>query len=138
MFPFLTAQVLIACYAYLLANKEAAYINERIMYVPINSPFDDPFHTYGALSRGVVLILCSLFQSSVAGYLIAPVACGLLLWVVYDAMIGGEVWDNPYYLGTTSKVDVYLQKTFGKKAGKRKVQIALALVVLLNLLYLFL
>jgi hypothetical protein len=138
MLPFLTAQVLIACYAYLIANKEAAYINERRYYVPVNSPFDDPFHTNGALSRGVVLILCSLFQTSIAGYILTPFVCGLILWVVYDALIGEEVYENPYYLGTTSKVDAFLVKTFGKKAGKRKVQVAGVLVVLLNLLYLFL
>lgn len=134
MLPFFTTQVLIACYAYLIANKEAAYIHERIDYVPVNSPYDDPWHGYGLMSRGVVLILTSLVQTSVAGYIIAPVACGLILWVLYDLIIGEEVYNDPFYLGTTSKLDAWL----GAKAGKRKVQIAVAVVVILNLLFILL
>jgi hypothetical protein len=137
MLPFITAQVLIASYAFLMGQKEAAYIKERQYYVPINSPFDDPFHAYGLMGRGVVLILASLFQASVLGYILSPIACGLLLWIVYDIVIGDEVYDKPFYLGATGKVDEWLLKKFGKDAGKRKVQIGLGLVGILNLLYLF-
>lgn len=131
MLAFIIAQVLIASYAYLIANKEACAILERRDYVPINSPYDDPWHTYGAFARGVVLILASLVQNSVHGYVLAPIAGGLILWVIYDLIIGEEVYNDPYYLGTTSKIDAWL----GAKAGRRKVQIAGAVVVLLNVLY---
>jgi hypothetical protein len=138
MLAILTTQVLIACYAYFIAQKEAQYLKERIMYVPINSPFDDPFHTYGAWARATVIVFAVVSMHTFwAGALIAASGT-IILWVLYDVIVGNEVWDDPYRMGPTSKIDAFLQKTFGKKAGQRKVQVAGVLVVLLNLLYLFL
>jgi hypothetical protein len=137
MLPFLTAQVLYFLYAFFIGNKECEYILERKKYAPHDSPYDDPFHTFGYLAAGVVVAACVLFQSSIAGYILSAPLGVLIIWIVYDVVVGAGAFDNKYYLGTTANTDKWLLKHFGKDAGKRKVQIGLGVVGLLNLLYLF-
>jgi hypothetical protein len=137
MLPFLTAQVLYFLFAFFIGNKECEYILERKKYAPHDSPYDDPFHTFGYLAAGVVVAACTLFQADILGIVLGIVLGVAIIWIVYDVVVGAGAFEDKYYLGTTSKTDQWLLKKFGKDAGKRKVQIGLGAVVLLNLLYLF-
>lgn len=84
-------------------------------YVPMGNPYTGPFHNRGgALSVTVAVFLSALlfgacgWKESVFGF---P-AFYCIYKILFDGVIGKEVYDNFYYLGTTAKQDIWFNKHF--------------------------
>jgi hypothetical protein len=135
MLQFLSAQFLIILFAVLIANKETVAVRMAREYVPTPNPFNEPFHFYGYSASVVFVILAVLYQQSIeAMVLIAPLSA-LWYWVAFDYVINTEVFEKWDYVGYTSKIDKWLRRHWGNKAGKRKFWFSVAAIAVLNLIY---
>jgi hypothetical protein len=135
MTPFILSQLAIILFALFIGVKESVTILERRDYVPINSPYDDPYHFFGALAACVVGAICTLYQNSIEAYLFMPFLCFLWYSTVYDIVIGKEAFSKWYYLGSTSKMDAWYKNKFGVFAGMWKAGVSVFVILVLNLIY---
>lgn len=135
MIYFILAQIGIIAYALFIAHKEVQAIRMIRDYVPVNNPYNEPFHFYGYGAAFVVGAILTLFQQSVEALVIMPFLVSLWYSILYDGAIGSEIYNSFYYLGSSSKIDRWLKNKFGVFAGQWKVGIAGFLIVVLNLIY---
>lgn len=134
---FYLAQALIVLYAFCSAQQEAPIVSYQKDYVAINDERVDQFHFWGWLMTAIVGITLSLFQTNAFGYIATPLLAALWYWMVFDGTLN-KLTDQPFfYVGHTSKVDKWLNKRFGKDAGKRKVQVCVAVITLINVGYIW-
>lgn len=132
---FVVAQAGIIAYALFIAHKEVQAIRMIRDYVPTPNPYNEPFHFYGFGASLVITLILTVFQRSWEAVIITPFMCSLYYSVLFDSVIGSEVYNDKYYLGNSSKIDKWLKHKFGVFAGEWKTGIAGFLIVVLNLIY---
>ncbi len=131
---FHLTQLIMVLFAYSFANFQEAIIKERIAYVPpYGNKHNKNFHGYGAAVAACLGFMGALVVMPDTIWACANlVANSLCYWLVFDLVIGLEVYDNIFYLGTTSKLDKFW------KNGKIKAAVLLFLILGINALKLFL
>jgi hypothetical protein len=140
---FLLAQLVWILWAIAFAHFQCPLIKAMRDYVPINNPYKKAFHDRGALLSSFVacIIGVSAFLLSVplihCAFLIPLFYC--IYKILFDGIIGIEVYRDFYYEGTTAKQDAWINKHFPHdKAGEIKVAICGIVILALNVLNFFL
>lgn len=135
---FLLAQLLFAMWAIGFAHFQAPCIKAMRDYVPMGNPFTKPFHKRGMmLSCIVAAFLIGLLYGVTLDWLqcvfiILPFIA--IYKVIFDGVIGSEVYDDFFYLGTTAKQDAWLNEYFPHdKAGEVKVFLSAIVFFLFNI-----
>jgi hypothetical protein len=131
---FYITQLVMCLFAYSFAHFQEAIIKERIAYVPpYGNKYNKDFHKFGAaiaLSLGLMAALT--IMPDVKWALVNLLLNGMCYTLVFDLVIGFEVYDNPFYMGTTSKLDKIWKK------GKVKAGVLAIIIITINALKLFL
>jgi hypothetical protein len=135
MIPFILSQLAIIAYALFIGHKEVQAIRMVRDYVPTPNPYNEPFHFYGYGAAFVVGAVVTLFQQSVEAFIIVPFLVSMWYSMLYDGVIGDEIYDDFTYLGNSSKIDKWFKHKFGVFAGKWKLGVIIFLIVVLNLIY---
>jgi hypothetical protein len=133
---FYLSQIMIVLFAWFVGFKEVVFIRAMREYVPINNPYLEPFHAYGFGAVVVPVLLSTIYQGCIAGYVLIPFLSLVLYKLIFDGVIGQEIYNDWKYVGFSAKSDKILRKWFGPKCGLRKVQIGIAAIVILNIIYL--
>src|SRR5574337_1152079 len=119
---FLAAEILFALWAVGFAHQQSPCIKDRRDFVPANSPNNVKFHDRGMLlstywAAFLIGLLYGVTLSWLQCVLIAP--CFIAIYkIFFDGIIGLEIHDDFFYLGTTSKQDRWIK---GKMTGNVKV-----------------
>lgn len=143
------AQILIIAYTIASALQEVPVLKMAKDYVPHGNPYSQPFHFWGWIMTAIVGAILSLLQHSIGEGLLSLAFSSLWYWILFDVVVGKEVNDTWFYVGTTSDVDKALRdgttvKVFkwtikipglGDHAGKIKAAACLGLIAILNVLY---
>jgi hypothetical protein len=95
------------------------------------------FHRFSAWVR-LLFLMGASFHLTGWEFLLGFAAACLLQWVAFDIAINIAIGRKWYSLGNTAWIDRTLKEAYGEDAGKWKAALCVAVVVLLNLLYLFL
>jgi hypothetical protein len=135
MIYFILAQLAIAIYALFIAHKEVQAIRMIRDYVPTPNPYNEPFHFYGYGAVVVVGLIVTTFQRSWEAALLTPFLSAIIYSVLYDGVIGDEIYNKFTYLGSSSKIDKWFKHKFGVFAGEWKLSLMCFLFVILNLIY---
>jgi hypothetical protein len=103
---FFLTQLVMILFAYSFAHFQEPIIRMIRDYVPTPNPYNFKFHKYGAAVAAVLGLMGALnIMPDIKWSVINLFTNGLCYWLVFDLIIGFEVYDNLFYLGTTSKLD---------------------------------
>jgi hypothetical protein len=133
--PFLVGQVAFIIFVLFTAHEEVQVIRMMRDYVPKPNPYNEPFHFYGggaSIVPGVLVMMCQNTWLTIA---LIPFICAMWYWLLFDYVINTEVFEKWDYVGYTSKIDKWLRRHWGNKAGKRKFWFSVAAIAVLNLIY---
>jgi hypothetical protein len=135
---FLLAQILFALWSIGFAHFQSPCIKAMREYVPMGNPYTGPFHKRGMLlSSLVAAFLIGLLYGVSKDYL----QCAFILLpfiaiykVLFDGVIGSEVYDDFLYIGTTSKQDRWINTHFPHdRPGEVKVFLSAIVFLLFNI-----
>lgn len=135
---FLLAQILFAFWAIGFAHFQSPIIKDRRDYVPTTSPNGKKFHKRGMLlSSMIAAFLIGLLYGVSKDYL----QCALIALpfiaiykALFDGVIGIEVYDDFFYIGTTAKQDAWIIKHFPHdKPGEVKFFLSVIVLLLFNI-----
>lgn len=138
---FITQAIFIV-YTIIFAYFQAPCVNAMREYVPMNNPYQDPFHRRGTMVSAYVITVLSflllLFDQQVKD-LIMPFVLIAWYWPLFNISLNhftGKDWD---YIGESAKRDRWLHKIFPHgDPGEAVVLGCAAAIILLNLLLYFL
>jgi hypothetical protein len=136
---FILAQILFALWAMMFAHFQTPCIKAMREYVPIGNPYTKPFHNRGMLlSSLIAAFLIGLLYGVTVDWLqclLTIVPLTGIYKVLFDGVIGSEVYGDFYYLGTTAKQDRWINTHFPHdKPGEVKVILSMIIVLLFNVL----
>lgn len=106
-------------------------------YVPLNNPYKEAFHFRGAFLSIVVAVAIIFVMSAECYYRCAMLipAFFCIYKILFDGIIGIEVYGDFFYLGTTAKQDRWLNTHFPHDmAGEVKVFLAVIVLLFVNVL----
>lgn len=135
---FLLAQILFALWAIGFAHFQSPCIKAMRYYVPINNPYRRPFHNRGMLlSSMIAAFLIGLLYGLTLDWL----QCGFIVLpfiaiykILFDGIIGVEVYEDFFYIGTTAKQDAWINKHFPHdRPGQVKVMLSAIIFLLFNI-----
>lgn len=135
---WIISQLLMIAYAVVSAWHHAPANSAFKNYVPVNNPYEDPFHTWALGQMIIVDIILSLALLSTHSLVWASVA-GIMNWFWYGLLfdpvlnknVPGRDWD---FLGDSSDIDIWLKKKFGKNGGEVKATMLLFAIIIINVL----
>jgi hypothetical protein len=135
---FLMAQIIFSLWAIGFAHFQSPCIKAMRYYVPLGNPYTKPFHQRGMLlSSLVAAFLIGLVHGATKDWLqcvmiIVPFIA--IYKILFDGIIGSEVYDDFFYIGTTAKQDAWINKHFPHdKPGEVKFFLCLILFLLFNI-----
>jgi hypothetical protein len=107
-------------------------------YLPINNPYENPFHAWALGQMIVVDIILSLALLNTHSFVWASIA-GVMNWFWYGLLfdpvlnknVPGRSWD---FIGNSSSLDILLKKKFGKNAGEIKSIFLVFAIIIINVL----
>jgi hypothetical protein len=122
---FLFAQICFALWAAMFAHFQTPCIKAMKDYVPLNNPYHKPFHARSfTLSTIVAVFLIGLVFGCTRQWqtlFLIPIFIAIYK-VLFDGVIGKEVYDDFYFIGTTAKQDRWINTHFPHdKPGEVKV-----------------
>jgi hypothetical protein len=113
---FLLAQILFALWAVGFAHFQVPCIKAMREYVPMGNPYNRPFHNRGML---LSLMIAAFLISLLCGVTLDWLQCLLIVMpfiaiykALFDGVIGSEVYDDFFYIGTTAKQDKWINTYF--------------------------
>lgn len=135
---FLLAQILFALWAIGFAHFQSPIIKDRRDYVPVNSPNQKKIHRRGMLlSSMIAAFLCDFHFGLTSDWLkciFLALALIAIYKILFDGIIGAEVYDDFFYIGTTAKQDAWINKYFPHdRPGEVKFFICIILLLLVNI-----
>lgn len=135
---FLLAQIIFALWAIGFAHQQSPCIKDRIDYVPMISPNTEKFHNRGMLlscfwAAFLIGLLYGVTLDLLQCAFIAP--CFIAIYkVLFDGVIGVEVYDDFYYEGTTANQDAWINEHFPHdRPGEVKVFLSAIVFLLFNI-----
>jgi hypothetical protein len=136
---FLIAQLVWIVWAIAFPHFQSPCIKDRKQYVPVNSPYNEAFH-----DRGLMLscIIASLIGALLFYFTRSWLQCAFavpvfvaIYEILFNGIIGLEVYNDFFFIGTSAKHDKWLHKHFPHgDAGEVKLIICLSITLLFNIL----
>lgn len=134
---FALAQILFALWAILFAHFQVPCIKAMRDYVPLGNPHTKPFHNRGMLLSSLVAAFLIALLFGTCGWkeaLFSVVSFISIYKILFDGIIGKEVYGDFYYVGTTAKQDAWINKHFPHdRPGEIKSAICLILFLFTNI-----
>lgn len=132
------AQILFALWAVMFAHFQSPCIKAMREYVPLGNPFTKPFHKRGMLLSSLVaafligLLYGVTFDLKQCAFIVVLFIA--IYKTLFDGIIGSEVYDDFFYLGTTAKQDAWLNRNFPHdRPGEVKVFLSVLVFLLFNI-----
>lgn len=131
--------------ALLFAHFQIPIVKAFRDYVPINNPYNASFKKRSVALIGFIsalLIIAFILSSQIANPVVIILKAALLIplfvaWykILFDGLIGWKVYDDFFYLGTTSKQDRWIANVFEfTGAGEAKCIICGIVIIAINLI----
>jgi hypothetical protein len=138
--PELLFELAFAIYSVAFAHFQVPLIKAMREYVPINNPYNTPFHNRGVIISSIVGAILIVFYYTISGQLWQALVMIPLFIAIYkilfDGYIGSKVYDDFFYIGTSAKQDGWLRRMFPHGDGGEAKAIICGIVVIgLNILY---
>jgi hypothetical protein len=140
---FLIAQLVWIVWATGFPHFQSAFIPPMRDYVPINNPYKKAIHARGLLLSCVIAMIIGVllfyFTRNWLECVLAIPVFFAIYEILFNGVIGLEVYDNFFFIGSTAKHDIWLNKHFPHGDGGEVKTIVCAVVIAgLNVLNYFL
>jgi hypothetical protein len=142
---FYVIQLLWVGAAYYNAKEEFAWsFPFREIYFRESEKQSEKAHRYGAAFITFMILCCSIgvaetYSTSLNGKLkagaIAFYTIGGIYWLLFDIFFAKLLKKDWWYLGTSANTDNFIQKYYGKDAGKIKAGFLILSIIALNIFF---